>query len=99
MRGNFQPPTERNTYAVTLSIRCCKVALAILAYFGLELHQFDVSNAFLHVKLDEEDMANRTYPDGFKVPDKLLRVQRVLYRLPASSRLWYNHFVSSLSEF
>lgn len=43
MRGDLQPTTEIDTYAVTLSIRCCRAVLAISAYYDLESQQFDVS--------------------------------------------------------
>ncbi|KAF5186325.1 Transposon ty1-gr2 gag-pol polyprotein, partial [Thalictrum thalictroides] len=98
IRGDLQIPSEKDTYAATLAIRMCRAVLSIVAYFDLEANQFDVTNAFPHADLDEDDEINIQYPDGFKVPGSMLRVMKALYGLSVSPRLWYNHLVKTLSD-
>ncbi|KAI1003578.1 hypothetical protein K3495_g4629 [Podosphaera aphanis] len=74
IRGDFQIPTEKDTYAATLAMRVNRAILAICAYFDLETHQFDVRNAFPHVSLDDDDEVVINYPEGFKVANHKLRV-------------------------
>jgi hypothetical protein len=56
----------------------------------------DAVNAFINGLLDEEVY---TYlPDGFKIPGKLLRLRRALYRLRRSPLLWLQELTSALLE-
>lgn len=99
IRGDLQLPTDKDTYAATLSIRVCRAILAIAAYFDLECNQFDVTNAFPHAELALDDEIFIQYPDGFKSSGQCLRVLRALYGLTGSPRLWYNHLVKALEKF
>ena len=39
-----------STYAATLAARSFKIFIAIIAYFDLEIKQFDIINAFANAK-------------------------------------------------
>ena len=54
VRGDQQWENELPTRATTLAIASFRILLAIVAYFDLELEQFDVVNAFVHVPIDEQ---------------------------------------------
>ncbi|KAI0994003.1 hypothetical protein K3495_g14180, partial [Podosphaera aphanis] len=98
IRGDLQIPTEKDTYAATLAMRVNRAILAICAYFDLETHQFDVTNAFPHANLDDDDEVVINYPEGFKVANHKLRVLKALYGLSISPRLWYNHLAATLEK-
>lgn len=98
VRGDLQIPTEKDTYAATLATRVSRAILAICAYFDLEAHQFDVTNAFPHADLDKDEEVVIHYPDGFKIPRYRLRVLKALYGLSISPRLWYNHLANTLKK-
>ncbi|KAI0998591.1 hypothetical protein K3495_g9605 [Podosphaera aphanis] len=87
IRGVLKIPSEKDTYAATLAIRMRRAVLSIVAYFDLVANQFDVTNAFPHTDLDEDDEINIQYPDDFKVPGSILRVLKALYGLSVSPRL------------
>ena len=53
VRGDQQNNvTSQETYAATLTGRSFRMLMAIAARFGLELRQFDVTNAFVHALID-----------------------------------------------
>ncbi|RKF63972.1 hypothetical protein OnM2_022059 [Erysiphe neolycopersici] len=98
IRGDLQVLSERDTYAATLAIRIYRAVLSFVAYFDLEANQFDVTKAFPHADLDEDDEVNIHYPNGFKVPGSMLRVMKALYGRTVSPRLWYNHLIKTLTS-
>lgn len=70
-----------------------RILLALVAKFNLELHQMDVTTAFLHGKLDEDIYMK--LPDGVSVEggeNKACKLQRSLYGLKQSPRQWYLRF-------
>ncbi|RKF79018.1 Retrovirus-related Pol polyprotein from transposon TNT 1-94, partial [Golovinomyces cichoracearum] len=85
IRGDLQVPTEKDTYAATLAMRVSRAIHAICAYFDVEAHQFDVTNAFPQVELDKDDIVIINYPDA-------------LYGLSISLKLWYNHLKNTLEK-
>jgi hypothetical protein len=42
------------TYATTLALRSFRIGVAIVAYFDLEIKQFDVVNAFINAVCSSE---------------------------------------------
>ncbi|KAI0998790.1 hypothetical protein K3495_g9408 [Podosphaera aphanis] len=95
IRGDLQIPTEKDTYAATLAMRVNRAVLSICAYFNLETHQFDVTNAFPHADLDNDDDVVIHYPEGFKIPKHKLKVLKALYgylsRHDYGTIIWQRH--------
>ena len=76
--------------------------IAIAVLHNLDIHQMDVKTAFLNGELNEEIYMEQ--PEGFKMPEALsskpkelysIKLQRSLYGLKQSGRMWYNR----LSEY
>ncbi len=96
VRGDLKPPSDQDTYAATLAIRVLRTLLAIVAYFDLEIWQFDAVSAFTNAPIDE--LVYVRYPEGFARQGWILKLLRALYGLPVSPLLWYNHLVAGLRE-
>ena len=59
-----------------------RIILSLATYFGLELQQFDVKNAFMHGNIEEEIYME--IPLGFgstKGGNKMCRLKKALYGL------------------
>ena len=55
VRGDQQRNiTSQDTYAATLAGRSFRLFMAIAAKYDLEVKQFDVTNAFVHARLNQE---------------------------------------------
>lgn len=97
VRGDLQT-TFAETSATTLAARVFRALIAIIAYFGLEMRQSDIVNAFINAMLG--DLVYITYPDGFPgPPGGYIRLRRALYGLKQSPYLWQQHFTRSLLKF
>ena len=79
VRGDQQKPSEQETYVVILAARSFRTLMAIAARFNLNLIQFNVVNAFPHATLNE--VVYIQMPTGYRIPGKVLRVNKVLYGL------------------
>ncbi|MBV5344333.1 MAG: hypothetical protein JZU63_01710, partial [Rhodoferax sp.] len=66
-----------------------RTLLAVTAALDWDLLSIDISNAFLHGKL--EDPVYMEQPEGFKVPGKDLvwELRKTLYGLKQSPKEWY----------
>ncbi|KAK2452145.1 putative mitochondrial protein [Trifolium repens] len=78
------------------TVRCL---LSVAVARGWELHQMDVSNAFIHGNLEEE--VYMQVPDGYQVPKEgmVFRLRKSLYRLKQASRNWYSKLSQSLINY
>jgi hypothetical protein len=86
------------TYAATLASKSFRLAAALVAYFELEMKQFDVVNAFVNAKRDKAKSPVYCHlPDGFKDPGTCVEIDRALYGLRDSPALWYNDFVTKIT--
>jgi len=77
----FSPVVRANSVRTVLTIAISK---------KWDIKQIDVSNAFLHGRLDEKVIV--TQPKGFedpRYPDHVCLLQRALYGLKQSPRMWY----------
>lgn len=78
------------TFAPTLRMESLRILLAFAAYFGFEIEQMDVPDAYLKGDLTEEIYME--IPQGYQVPsnqrDGVLRLLRPLYGLKQSGREW-----------
>ena len=86
------------TYASTLRWSTLRTILAIAAIDGLHLHSVDISHAFLNGEIDTEVYMRQ--PEGFKQggPDKVCRLNKSLYGLKQSPRLWSEKLTSVLEQ-
>ncbi|KAL2267988.1 hypothetical protein VTJ83DRAFT_2834 [Remersonia thermophila] len=97
VRGDLQrQSTLETTYAATLAARTFRLMMAIAAHFDLEVHQFDVKQAFLNALLEAPVYCE--LPEGYKQPGKCVQLLRALYGLRESPLLWYREFSSTLRK-
>jgi hypothetical protein len=94
------------TYAPTARLGHVRLALATAAKSDLEIHQMDVSTAFLRVDLEEDiymhpsqgyfrllQTGSRYYdPRSKSSPKMVLRLRKSLYGLKQSWHVWYGTF-------
>jgi hypothetical protein len=98
VRGDLQhEDTIQLTYAATLASKSFRLAMALAAYFDLEIKQFDVINAFVNAPRGKDSTPVFCYlPDGHRQDGKCVEIDRALYGLRDSPALWYNNFVTTL---
>ena len=84
------------TFAPVVRYESVRTVLALAAAKDMEVVQFDVKTAFLNGLLDEEVymMQPEGYDDG---SGRVCRLQRALYGLKQSSRVWNARFSEFLS--
>jgi len=95
VRGDQQRQiSSQDTYAATLASRSFRMLMAIAAKHNLELKQYDVTNAFVHATMDREIYMRM--PKGYQKRGIILKVQKALYGLRISPRLWQKEFTTTL---
>jgi hypothetical protein len=76
------------TFSLVVNMDSIRLALAIAATKGWELHQMDVKNPFLHGDISKEIYME--HPQGFMQHSSLVcRLKKSLYGLKKASRAWY----------
>ena len=96
VRGNLQPLSEKDIYTATLAARSFRTLMALAARWDLEVRQLNAVNAFPNSEFDEEVYIK--LPDGYKLPGKIGRLLRALYRLRRSPLLWQKLLSNALRE-
>jgi Reverse transcriptase (RNA-dependent DNA polymerase) len=96
VRGDFQPRSNKDTYAATLAARIFRTLMAMVATCDLETHHLDAVNAFVNSQLDETAFCK--FPDGFEQPNSCLLLLRALYGLHCSPLLWLQELATTLKE-
>ena len=85
--GETFPPTESSS--------CVRLLSAIACEFDLDLCHFDVDQAFVQSRLDENVILR--LPRGCcKMPGKVVRPDKSLYGLKQASRTWHAHLTTCL---
>jgi hypothetical protein len=92
------------TFAPTLRSTTLRLLLAWALRFDLPVHQLDVVTAFLISRLDreiymllpEQDLINQHVPAY--ASSRLVRLDKALYGLVNSPRLWYQHISRTLGD-
>jgi len=74
-------------FANTGKYKTLRVALSLAASNDMELHQFDVPQAFTQAELDED--VYMMMPQGFEVDGMVCHLKKSLYGLKQSPRNWY----------
>jgi hypothetical protein len=74
-------------FANTGKYKTLRVLLSIVARRNLELHQYDVPQAFTQAGLDEDVFMEM--PEGFQVEGMVCHLKKSLYGLKQSPRNWY----------
>lgn len=90
-----------DTFSPVTKLTSVKLLLSLAAIKGYSLNQVDVSNVFLHGKLDEEIYMRLpqgyTPSDGVVLPpNAVCRFKKSIYGLKQASRQWYKRFSSNL---
>lgn len=86
-------------YSPVVRLETLRVLLTLAAVWDYEVHQMDVTTAFLNGKSDVEVYMEQ--PEGFQVPGKedwVCRLQKSLYGLKQAPRVWFQLLKSFLEE-
>ena len=86
------------TFSSTAQLRTFRFVVGIAVHKGLDLFQYDISNAFLNGKLEEE--LYMTFPPGYPSESKgtVVRLLKGLYGLKQASRIWQKTLYESLGK-
>ena len=97
-----RPGVDYNeTWAPTATWAAIKAILALGAIHDLEIHSVDVSNAYLNGRLPPGQSVFMEQPEGFVETEetiKVCRLQKGLYGLKQSGRLWYEELGKVLGD-
>jgi hypothetical protein len=87
------------TFAPVARISSVRLILAIAVANNYEIHQMDVTAAYLNGRLEEEIYLQQ--PEGFEDknnPDGVYRLRRALYGLKQAGRTWYKTLRETLTD-
>lgn len=87
----------KETYAPVASMTTIRMFLALANQHSMHLVQFDIKTAFLYGELEE--VLHMEQPEGYKIGDKVCRLNKSLYGLKQSPRCWNRKFDSFLKMF
>ena len=95
-----------STFAPTLRFTSFRLLCALSLHHDHELHQMDVSTAFLvpeldtviYVKLPEYHLLHKHFPDLCPLGSDTVKLNKALYGLKQSPRLWYQHLSKTLNK-
>lgn len=94
-RGDMQEINEE-TYATTLAAQTFRALMAITTTFDLEIRQYDAVNAFVNASLPAP--IYMTCPEGYKQPEKILKVTKAVYGLKVSPLYWFQHLTATFEK-
>ena len=88
----------QKTFSSTAQLRTFRVVVALALEHGFQLTQYDISNAFLNGKLEEE--LYMEWPPGYPSKDKgkIVKLLKGLYGLKQASRLWQQTLYECLTD-
>lgn len=101
-RGFHQLPgiDYDETFSLVVKQTTVRTVLTLAVSKQWPIHQFDVTNAFLHGPLTEPVYCEQ--PSGFvdpNHPDHVCLLRKALYGLKQAPRAWYQRFASHLVQF
>lgn len=82
------------TFAAVIKPIAFRVLFAIAAFKDLDIDQMDVETAFLYSLIDK--VMYIQLPPGYKKPDVVCKLLKVLYGLKQSPHLWYQELSTVL---
>jgi len=84
------------TFAPIAKMTMVRILLSLADFYGWQLYQLDVKNAFLHGDLEEEVFMEQ--PLGFKEGHKgeVCKLKKALYGLKQSPRAWFDRFSKAI---
>jgi len=82
------------TFSPVVRLTSIRTLLSVATQLGYEIHQADVSNAYISAELAEE--VYMAQPEGYSAGNKVCRLRRSLYGLKQSGRAWYQKLDSTL---
>ncbi|XP_026452224.1 uncharacterized protein LOC113352640 [Papaver somniferum] len=86
------------TFAPVARMITVRTLLAVVAARGWDLHQMDVTNAFLHGDL-EEKVYMQPPPGLPHSPNQVCKLRRALYGLKQAPRAWFEKFSSAVTQY
>ena len=102
-RGDQQTDsTYSEIFSPVIAFTVLRVLLALACQFDLEMHQMDVSNAYLNSDIGDEEVYMRQ-PKGFEKTgpngeELVLRLRKSLYGLKQAGRLWGDLLANYLTK-
>lgn len=84
------------TYAPVVQWTTVRLLLILEVLLGLKSKQGDVTAAFLHADLSEDEEVYVEMPRGFKKPGKVLKLKKTLYGLRQSPRAFWKYMVERM---
>ena len=88
------------TFSPVVKMDSLRTILSLSAARNLDMTQLDVKPAFLYGEINEKIYLNQ--PEGFIIPGKereVCKLNKCIYGLKQSSRVWNKHFSKFLQEF
>jgi len=97
-RGDMQRDgvDYEHIFSATLRLESLRIILAIAASKDLEVHQMDISNAFLNAECDRDIIMR--LPAMGSTRGILVRLNKSLYGLKQAGRLWGQHLKQSFEQ-
>ncbi|RVX20917.1 Retrovirus-related Pol polyprotein from transposon TNT 1-94 [Vitis vinifera] len=90
----------KETFSPVSSNDSFRIIMALVAHYGLELHQMDIKTAFLKVNIDET--IYMVQPENFESNDSkqlVCKLKRSMYGLKKASQQWYRKFDQAITSF
>lgn len=86
-------------FAPVIRLECLRSLFTLACHMGYEIHAMDVKTAFLNAAIDTDIWVAQ--PPGFAQPGRerdVCKLRRSLYGLKQSPKLWYETFVSYMTD-
>lgn len=96
VRGDLERISAEEKRAATLAARTARMIFALVAAFDLDLHQMDAVAAFLNSHLPAP--VYTVMPQGFEKAGKVWKLEKALYGLRISPKLWQQEASAVLTK-